>query len=101
MLGAMPFPDSTFDLVHSRWAFHNGFPLRTLWEIHRVLRPGGHVLLWQNEAVAYMLNRVVQWGTREVGWQVVFDSQTDARQAKAMRNAIHQDRVVLLRSPIG
>ena len=45
MYSYFPFSDNTFDLVHSSWAYHDGFPRATLHEITRVLRPGGWLVL--------------------------------------------------------
>ena len=45
-LDAMPFPEGAFDLVFSRWVFeHLPDPARVAAEFHRVLRPGGRVVV--------------------------------------------------------
>ena len=42
----LPFPDDSFDLVISTSVFHYvGEPEKALQEMHRVLRPGGHVVI--------------------------------------------------------
>jgi ubiquinone/menaquinone biosynthesis C-methylase UbiE len=44
---ALPFPDETFDRVVSTGAFHHWKdPIRVLTETHRVLRTGGHALIY-------------------------------------------------------
>ncbi|MCC6315132.1 MAG: class I SAM-dependent methyltransferase [Thermomicrobiales bacterium] len=49
---ALPFPDATFDLVYCVAVMHHiADPLavrRTLVEMARVTRPGGHVLIWDH-----------------------------------------------------
>ena len=42
-----PFGESTLDVVHTSWAYHDGVPRRTLLEINRVLRPGGFFVIRQ------------------------------------------------------
>ena len=42
----LEFPDQSFDVVLSLYAlFHFPDPLRALGEMHRVLRPGGHIVI--------------------------------------------------------
>jgi ubiquinone/menaquinone biosynthesis C-methylase UbiE len=49
---ALPFADGTFDLVVSRYSAHHWpHPQRALGEFHRVLRPGGGLLL--SDIVSY------------------------------------------------
>jgi len=45
MFGFFPFGESTMDVIHTSWTYHHGFPRTTLFEIQRVLRPGGYFLL--------------------------------------------------------
>lgn len=47
----LPFPDATFDLVYSNGTFHHiphGDHLPILRELHRVLRPGGELFVFEN-----------------------------------------------------
>ncbi|MCU1349754.1 MAG: hypothetical protein JWO56_2784, partial [Acidobacteria bacterium] len=42
----LPFPDATFDLAFSNFAIYNaGEPRWTLRELHRILKPGGELVL--------------------------------------------------------
>jgi len=61
MYSYFPFSDNTFDLVHSSWAYHDGFPRATLHEITRVLRPGGWLVL--RSMNDWTLNEVIQFAT--------------------------------------
>jgi ubiquinone/menaquinone biosynthesis C-methylase UbiE len=46
-VGAMPFPDASFDLVVSSFAAHHWPDRRAgLAEVMRVLRPGGRAIIW-------------------------------------------------------
>ena len=47
MYSYFPFGESTLDVVHTSWTFHHGFPLTALYEFHRVLRPGGYLIIRQ------------------------------------------------------
>lgn len=41
----LPFGESTLDALHTSWFFHHGIPWTTLWEMYRVIRPGGFLVL--------------------------------------------------------
>jgi SAM-dependent methyltransferase len=47
MYSYFPFGEGSLDVVHSSWAYHDGLPRATLFEITRVLRPGGFFVLRQ------------------------------------------------------
>lgn len=60
---AIPYLDRSFDLVQVACVFHHIPPLlRSRWmqEIHRVLKPGGHVFVFEHN----MLNPVTTWAVR-------------------------------------
>lgn len=66
--GRLPFDDRSFDAVVSTEAFH-WFPdqATTLHEIHRVLRPGGRLLLALVNTPSTAVSRTVQTVSRFVG----------------------------------
>ena len=41
----LPFGESTLDVLHSSWLFHTGVPPLALYEVYRVLRPGGYFII--------------------------------------------------------
>jgi hypothetical protein len=41
----LPFGESTLDALHTSWFFHHGVPWTSLWEMYRVLRPGGFLIM--------------------------------------------------------
>lgn len=47
-----PFAESTFDVVHSSWAYTGGFTRLTILEMYRILRPGGYMIhnVWDGVA---------------------------------------------------
>lgn len=74
MYAAFPFGESTFDVVHSSWAYHTGYPRTALLEMYRVVRPGGWIVLrqWTNPLLnrtelAYGLPRVLAVA-KALGW---------------------------------
>ena len=71
----LPFGDSTLDMVHSSWAFHDGIPRATLYEIHRVLRPGGWLVLRSTDGS--VLEGMRQFA-REARWTIEAESRTPA-----------------------
>jgi SAM-dependent methyltransferase len=57
-LAALPFADSTFDLVFSKYVFeHLDRPRRTFRELRRVMKPGGHLVFHTPN-----LHHYVAWG---------------------------------------
>ena len=63
----LPFADNTFDVIHSSWAYHDGFDRVTLFEFFRVLRPGGFLVLRAIAAARHTLDVVLAFGL-EYGW---------------------------------
>jgi SAM-dependent methyltransferase len=46
----LPFPDATFDVAFCRWVLeHVRDPAQVLCEMYRVVKPGGHVLVEEND----------------------------------------------------
>jgi SAM-dependent methyltransferase len=67
----LPFGESTMDVIHTRWAYHSGFPRATLYEFQRVLRPGGWLILRQmagHPVTSGTLDRVVVVA-KGMGWR--------------------------------
>ena len=67
----LPFGESTMDVIHTRWAYHTGFPRATLFEFQRVLRPGGWLILRQmagHAVTSGTLDRVVVVA-KGMGWR--------------------------------
>lgn len=51
---ALPFPDATFDVVHTHQVLHHiGDPVLALREMRRVTKPGGLVVSRENDIAAY------------------------------------------------
>lgn len=66
----LPFGEYTMDVLHTRWAYHTGFPRASLFGFQRVLRPGGWLIIRQmrHAMTAGSLTRVVaQAGA--LGWR--------------------------------
>jgi len=60
----LPYPDGSFDCVLSTFFFHHlnaVLKRRALAEIHRVLRPGGHVLVLDVDVPYSLWGRVCAW----------------------------------------
>jgi ubiquinone/menaquinone biosynthesis C-methylase UbiE len=77
----LPFPDQSFDAVVSHWAVHNlrnaKERARTLAEIHRVLKPGGQVILADIEHRAEYAAGFARLGFTDIqhvgaSWQTAF-----------------------------
>jgi len=69
-----PFGESSLDAIHTSWTYHNGLPLPTLYEIYRVLRPGGYLLLRQMSSTrgeASLAN--VRSFARLMNWTTILD----------------------------
>ena len=61
---AMPYADSSFDLVQVACVFHHIPPshrLQWMREIHRVLKPGGNIFVFEHN----VLNPVTTWAVRK------------------------------------
>ncbi len=66
----LPFPDESFDVVLSSWALHNiavgTGRAKAIWEIVRVLKPGGHVGILDIEDTAEYVRELRARGMLEV-----------------------------------
>ena len=63
----LEFPDHSFDVVFSLYAlFHFPDPLRAVGEMHRVLRPGGHVIIGVGSGPTLLSRRGIRQGARRV-----------------------------------
>jgi ubiquinone/menaquinone biosynthesis C-methylase UbiE len=63
----LDFPDQSFDVVLSLFAlFHFPDPSRALTEMHRVLRPGGHVVIGVGSGPTLLSRRAIWQGARRV-----------------------------------
>ena len=68
MYSYFPFGEGALDVVHSSWAYHDGVPRTTLFEVARVLRPGGFFVLRQMKELT--LRRVHAYA-KLLGWRLV------------------------------
>ena len=72
MYSFFPFPESTLDVIHTSWTFHMGYPRTTLFEIHRVLRPGGYLIVRQMANTQIELVNLRDFAKAH-NWTTVFD----------------------------
>lgn len=71
---SLPYPDNRFDVVLSSLALHHTIVSRSLDEMMRVLKPGGHVALadmgappaWRSVPVSWLM-RVLAWAYKLTG----------------------------------
>jgi ubiquinone/menaquinone biosynthesis C-methylase UbiE len=89
-IGDTPFADATFDLVLSRYVFqHLQEPVAAARELHRVLRPGGHLAVIDIDAGL--------WGTAEPDLSGL--SQEAYHALGAAQSADGGDRLIARRLP--
>jgi len=67
-----PFGESTFDVIHSSWAYTAGYSHLALLEMYRVVRPGGFLVLtvWDKAAGTRGSLRVEKVA-HTLGWRVI------------------------------
>ena len=65
-----PFSESTFDAIHTSWTHHEGYSVLNLLEMHRVVRPGGYVLIrvWDGSA-KLQGSPFVEGVAEQLGWK--------------------------------
>ena len=83
---SLPFADGSFDSIFSSEVFEHVFNLdQILEELHRVLRPGGHMLLtvpfvWDEHEIPYDFARYTSFGLKHIlqekGFVVVQERKT-------------------------
>lgn len=69
-----PFPENSFDVIRASWSLGPAISKRTIFEIHRVLRPGGFFVWIQPNLAKHYLEhaaRVLATG-RLLGWRLHF-----------------------------
>ena len=105
MFGFFPFGESALDVVHTSWTYHGGFPNEVLFEIHRVLRPGGYFILRMTPTFTRFMQNLRQFAASQ-GWVVLADK--DHCRAGFMRGHSHAnasdfaktDTVMAFRMPL-
>ena len=99
----LPFGESTIDVLHTRWAYHSGFPRATLFECQRVLRPGGWLIIRQmsNHPVSHgTLDRVVQVGAA-LGWRRAHHADANLTLGDAPNLKAHcGDKLEIFQMPV-
>ena len=104
MYSFFPFGESSLDVVHTSWTFHDGYPITTLYEIHRVLRPGGYFALRQMPGTGAHLHTVREFALAN-GWTIVSDRRgceyirPGTGDRKAERKVL-KDTVIVFRMPM-
>lgn len=93
-LAALPYRDSVFDVVFSKFVFeHLDRPVRVLRELRRVMKPGAHLLIhtpnrWHYVTLAASLTptRIHVWYRRKLGWDEAdtFPTRYRANDAKTL-----------------
>jgi SAM-dependent methyltransferase len=91
----LPYPDAEFDVVFSKFVFeHLDRPVTVMRELHRVLKPAGHLLIhtpnrWHYVTLAAALTptRVHIWYRTRLGWDEAdtFPTRYRANDAETMQ----------------
>lgn len=68
-MGYLPFAENTLDVVHASWVYHTGIPTSTIYEMYRVLRPGGYLILRQSIGFEKVKNQLKHIAFKE-GWRL-------------------------------
>lgn len=99
MYSFFPFGESTLDVVHTSWTFHTGFPRTTLYEIFRVLRPGGYLIIRQMANTQVVLPPVRKFAA-EHNWTTVFDKMGCSFDKGGVVSQSIKDTVLAFRMPL-
>ena len=86
--------ESTYDVIHTSWTYHSGYPRVTLMEMYRVLRPGGFLSL-NTWTVANKNDRGlvrIRAFAREMGWRLVYEwlNDTITQNGATTQHVIYQ-----------
>ncbi|MGH2540141.1 MAG: class I SAM-dependent methyltransferase [Actinomycetota bacterium] len=97
-LAALPFADATFDLVFAKYVFeHLEHPGRTLRELRRVMRPGGHLVFHTPNRYHYVAlaaratpHRFHEWFNEQRGCDEAdtFPTRYRANDRRSLRRAL-------------
>jgi SAM-dependent methyltransferase len=71
----LPFADGTFDLVYSNGTFHHidhGQHAAVFAELRRVLRPGGHIFVFENNPLNPLMVRGMRQNPFDAGTKMLF-----------------------------
>ena len=85
--------------MHTSWTFHTGFPKATLYEVHRVLRPGGYFIIRQMMNTEMFLEPVRRCA-KQLNWTTLLDSKGCKVEEKFHAYDTVRDTVLVFRMPL-
>ena len=93
-----PFGESTFDVLHSSWAYTSGFTRQAIMEMYRVVRPGGYVIhtVWDKVARANG-TPLLEEMAEVMGWRLMV--RRDSHGNNATKDAPRETTTVVYQLP--